>query len=114
MDWAKGYVADIGYTAGFYRETTPAHVAFAALSIGRSPGRALKPKRVLELGCGQGFGLALTAAANPDVAFEGYDFNPDHVAHARRLIEGAALGNVAVPRPASRRRRHATATMTSI
>src|SRR6185295_17070378 len=27
---------------------------------------------------------------------EGYDFNPDHVAHARRLIEGAGLSNVAV------------------
>jgi hypothetical protein len=28
------------------------------------------------LGFGNGFGLALLAAANPDVAFEGYDFNP--------------------------------------
>jgi len=96
MDWAKGYVADIGYTAGFYRETAPSHMAFAALSIGRSPGRALKPKRMLELGFGQGFGLALLAAANPDVAFEGHDFNPEHVAHARRLIEGADLANITV------------------
>ena len=96
MDWAKGYVTDIGYTAGFYRETAPSHMAFAALTLGRSPGRALNPKRVLELGCGQGFGLALLAAANPDVAFEGYDFNPEHVAHARTLAEGAALANVAV------------------
>jgi SAM-dependent methyltransferase len=96
MDWAKGYVADIGYTAGFYRETAPSHMAFAALTLGKSPGRALKPKRFLEVGFGQGFGLALLAAANPDVAFEGYDFNPEHVAHARRLIEGAELTNVAV------------------
>ena len=96
MDWAKGYVTDIGYTAGFYRETAPSHMAFAALMLGRSPGRALNPKRVLELGCGQGFGLALLAAANPDVAFEGYDFNPEHVAHARTLAEGAALSNVQV------------------
>ena len=86
MDWTKGYVADIGYTAGFFRQTTPGHLAFAALTIGRSPGRALKPQRVLELGFGQGFGLALLAAANPDITFEGCDFNPDHVAHARRLI----------------------------
>jgi SAM-dependent methyltransferase len=96
MDWAKGYVTDIGYTAGFYRETAPAHMAFAALTLGRSPGRALTPKLVLELGCGQGFGLALLAAANPDVAFEGYDFNPEHVAHARALANGAALSNVRV------------------
>lgn len=95
MDWTKGYVADVGYTAGFFRQTTPSHMAFAALTIGRSPGRALKPARVIELGFGQGFGLALLAAANPDIAFEGYDFNPDHVAHARRLIETAGLANIA-------------------
>lgn len=96
MDWTGGYVADIGYTAGFYRETAPSHMAFAALCIGRSPGRALKPRRYLELGFGQGFGLALLAAANPDIAFEGVDFNPEHVAHARRLIDGAKLDNVVV------------------
>src|SRR5438128_2562635 len=96
MDWAKGYVADIGYTAAFFRQTTPSHMAFAALTIGRSPGRARKPERVLELGFGQGFGLVLLAAANSDVAFEGYDFNPDHVAHARRLIEASSLTNIAV------------------
>jgi hypothetical protein len=59
MNWTSGYVADLGYTAGFYRETAPSHMAFAALSIGRSPGRALHPKRILELGSGQGFGLSL-------------------------------------------------------
>ncbi len=96
MSWNAGYVADIGYTAGFYRETAPGHMAFAALATGRSPGRALRPQRVLELGFGQGFGLALLAAANPDVAFEGCDFNPEHVANARRLIEGAGLANVSV------------------
>jgi SAM-dependent methyltransferase len=96
MDWTKGYVADIGYTAGFYRETAPSHMAFAALAIGRSPGRALRPKRMLELGFGQGFGLSLLAAANPDVAFEGHDFNPEHVAHARRLIADAKLANITV------------------
>lgn len=35
-------------------------------------GFALCRQRVLEFGCGQGFGLSLQAAANPDVAFEGY------------------------------------------
>jgi SAM-dependent methyltransferase len=96
MEWSGGYVADIGYTADFYRETAPSHLAFAALSVGRSPGRAFQPRRYLELGFGQGFGLALLAAANPDVEFEGYDFNPEHVAHARRLIHGAGLANASV------------------
>src|SRR6516165_3392202 len=96
MDWTGGYVADIGYTSNFYRETAPSHMAFAALSIGRSPGRALRPERMLELGFGQGFGLALLAAANPHVACEGYDFNPEHVAHAQDLIKGAGLANLKV------------------
>jgi cyclopropane fatty-acyl-phospholipid synthase-like methyltransferase len=51
---------------------------------------------MLELGFGQGFGLSLLAAANPDVTFEGHDFNPEHVAHARRLIAGAKLDNITV------------------
>jgi hypothetical protein len=96
MDWTGGYVADIGYTAGFYPETTPNHLAFAALSISRSPGRALRTERMLELGFGQGFGLALLAAANPHVECEGYDFNPEHVAHAQTLIKGAGLKNLKV------------------
>lgn len=92
----NGYVTDIGYTAGFYPETAPAHLAFAALVAGRAPGRALRPGRVLELGFGQGFGLALLAAANPDIAFEGCDFNAGHVAHARDLIAAADLANLTV------------------
>lgn len=96
MHWTRGYVADIGYTAHFYREMAPSHLAFAALLSGRSPGRALRPQRVVELGCGQGFGLALLAAANPHIAFEGYDFNPEHVAHATRLIGNAELANIEV------------------
>jgi SAM-dependent methyltransferase len=95
---AGGYVADIAYTSGFYPETAPAHLAFAALCRGRSPGLALRPRRVLELGFGQGFGLALQAAANPDIAFEGCDFNAEHVAHARGLIDDAQLANVTVSR----------------
>jgi len=90
------YIADIGYTAGFYPHTAPPHMAFAMLAAGFSPGRALRPKRVLELGFGQGFGLALLAAANPDVVFEGCDFNPEHVAHAQGLIDEAALANISV------------------
>lgn len=96
MTSTGGYVADLAYTAGFYPDTAPAHLAFAALCRRRTPGLSIRPRRVLELGFGQGFGLALLAAANPDVAFEGCDFNAAHVAHARGLIEDAGLRNVAV------------------
>ena len=91
-----GYILDIGYTAGFHPETAPRRLAFATLAAGRVPGLALRPGRVFELGVGQGFGLVLLAAANPDVAFEGCDFNPDHVAQARRFISDADLENIAI------------------
>jgi len=86
--------AEIPYTAGFYRETAPGHLAFAAIAAGCAPGVALRPRRVLELGFGRGFGVALLAAANPDVAFEGHDIGEDNVAHARRLVDLAQLENV--------------------
>jgi SAM-dependent methyltransferase len=96
MSTSGGYVADIAYTAGFYPETAPPHIAFAALCGRNSPGLAFRPRRILELGFGQGFGLALLAAANPDIAFEGSDFNAAHVAHAEMLIDAAGLRNLTV------------------
>lgn len=89
-----GYAIDIGYSAGFYPEISPSHLAFAQWCAGRTPPPP--PRRMLELGCGQGFGLALLAAANPDVAYEGCDFNADHVAHARWLAETVGLTNLYV------------------
>ena len=52
MRWTGpgGYVADVGYTANFNREIAPSNMAFAALCTGRSPGRAFRPTRMLELG----------------------------------------------------------------
>ncbi|TXM65489.1 class I SAM-dependent methyltransferase [Methylobacterium sp. WL120] len=94
--WNEGYIADIPYSLGFYRETLPAHIAFAAMSVGKHPGLCLKPERVLELGIGMGLGFTINAASNPTTHFEGVDFNPLHIAHARSLIEAAALGNVSL------------------
>ena len=96
MSSTSGYVADVPYTADFYPETAPSYIAFAALCRGTPPGLARRPRRVIELGCGQGFGLALLAASNPEVAFEGCDFNAEQVADAQSLIADAALVNVTV------------------
>ena len=94
--WSEGYVSDIAYSIGYYREMTPDHVGYAALSLGKHPGGALRPKRVLELGFGMGLGFVLGAAANPQTEFEGCDFNPEHIMHARALAEGAGLTNVTI------------------
>jgi hypothetical protein len=89
------YIRDVSYTAGFYPQLGPHWLSFATLIAGHAPGPA-RPNYVYELGIGQGFGLALLAAANPDIAFKGCDFNGGHIAQARRLIDSAALDNVAV------------------
>ena len=95
-DWSHGYNVSSGYTYGFYRELSPDWLDFTTAIKGLLPpargpfGRF----RYLELGCGQGFGLCLLAAAHPAGDFVGIDFNPEHVGHARRLAEAAGLTNI--------------------
>jgi SAM-dependent methyltransferase len=92
--WSEGYIADIPYSLGFYRETVPAHIAFASASVGKHPGLVLRPRRVLELGIGMGLGFVINAASNPATYFEGVDFNPLHIAHARGLADSADINNL--------------------
>lgn len=92
--WASGYVADLGYTYGFYRELTPNLLSFAALALGRHGPDASAPLDYCELGCGQGFSMNLLAAANPHMRFHATDFNPAQIAGARRLAAEAGLSNI--------------------
>ncbi|WP_158873984.1 class I SAM-dependent methyltransferase [Antarcticirhabdus aurantiaca] len=92
--WTDGYVADLGYTYGFYRELTPQMLSFGALAAGETPLDTASPFRFCELGCGQGFSANLLAAANPHAQFYATDFNPSQVANARALAAEAGLSNV--------------------
>lgn len=91
--WTEGYVTEIGYTHGFHVELLPWEMAAALPDAPISPGQ---PFDYCELGFGQGFTLALMAAANPQARFWGNDFNPDHVAHVRGLADAAGLTNLTV------------------
>jgi SAM-dependent methyltransferase len=93
-EWGGGYVTNIQYTTGFYRELAPAYLSFACLLEGVRPPPMGPGAAYLELGCGQGFGTNLLAAANPGMAFTGVDFMPGHIANARRLARDAGLANV--------------------
>ncbi len=93
-NWTEGYVSDVEYTEGFYREMAPSHLAFVALVMGYAPGAVGRPDHYLELASGQGFGTALLAAANPGTEFVGIDFNPAQTANARKLAEFADLTNI--------------------
>jgi SAM-dependent methyltransferase len=92
--WTDGYVADIGYTHGFYRELTPALLRFVGIAKGKRTSDLNKPSTYCELGCGQGFSANLLAAANPHIEFCATDFNPSHIVGARALASQAGSPNV--------------------
>lgn len=87
-DWTAGYVADIGYTYGYYPELNPLRVRLAFLNAGLVPpdmGTAC------ELGFGQGISANLHAAASV-IQWHGTDFNPSQAAFAQELASTAGAG----------------------
>lgn len=95
-DWTDGYVCEIDYTQGFYRELTPSFLAFCLLLKGIRPPSPTAPFSFCELGFGQGFGTNLIAAANPHGQFWGTDFNPSHGVAAQTLATAAGSDNIRV------------------
>jgi SAM-dependent methyltransferase len=92
--WSEGYVVDLDYTRGYFRELSPGHLRFVLLLAGMEPPGAAQPFTYYELGCGNGHSTALHAAANPHGRFCGVDFNPAHIHHAQKLAQDAGIGNV--------------------
>ncbi|MCB8821561.1 methyltransferase regulatory domain-containing protein [Microvirga rosea] len=94
-NWASGYVVDVDYTHGFYRELAPSYLSFLALIQGiQAPDRRKGTLAYCELGCGQGFSTNVLAAANPQIRFYATDFNPTHTVGAENLARAAQLENV--------------------
>lgn len=93
VSWANGYVADVGYTHGFYRELAPVHLNFVALSTNKR-GTSNAHGTYCELGCGQGVSTNVLAAGNPCIEFYANDFAPEQIAGARQLAREANLTNV--------------------
>lgn len=92
---SHGYNVSVGYSYGFFREMAPDWLDFCVRIAGyEPPQRHGRPLRFLDLGCGQGFGLCILAAANPDGEFVGIDLQPEHIAHGEGLARAAGLTNV--------------------
>jgi len=87
----SGYVGDVAYTLGFYRELSPTYLSLACVLNGVDGPNPTKALRYCELGCGRGYGTALLAVANPNVEFVRIDFNPSHIAEARTLASRAYI-----------------------
>ncbi len=93
-DWASGYVSELTYTHGFYRELTPALLNFSALTRNIRAPAVDEPLTYCELGCGQGFTANVLAATNPAITVHAVDFNPAQIAGARALAVQAATPNI--------------------
>jgi SAM-dependent methyltransferase len=92
--WASGYVSDVEYLAGFYREQTPSHLDLACLINAVEPPSVGADWTLCDMGCGQGINCLLLAAANPRAQIIGVDFNPAQIARARNLASHMGLQNV--------------------
>ncbi len=91
-EWASGYVTEVTYTQGYYRELSPLSMRFALHCAGYKAPPA-EGFSYGELGFGQGVSLNFHAAAHPDSQFFGADINPAHAANALEMARqsGATL-----------------------
>ncbi|MFO1200127.1 MAG: class I SAM-dependent methyltransferase [Burkholderiaceae bacterium] len=96
-DWGAGYVTDVGYLHGYFRELAPPILRFALICAGVRPPRSLSEGGLsyLELGYGQGVSLNIHAAACRG-EFWGTDFNPAHAALAQDLSKAGSVGTTAL------------------
>ncbi len=87
-DWTAGYVADIGYTFGYYTELNPQRVRLAFLNQG-----LVFPQMgaACELGFGQGLSANIHAAASV-AEWHGTDFNPSQAGFAQELACASGAG----------------------
>ena len=84
-NWTSGYVADIGYTYGYYNELNPNRANLAVLNAGYAP-----PSSGVhcELGFGQGMSVNIHAAASGSTWYAN-DFNPSQAAFAQSLASAS-------------------------
>ncbi|MBF0124431.1 MAG: class I SAM-dependent methyltransferase [Magnetococcales bacterium] len=87
-DWSDGYVTEINYSYGYFRELSPTLQRFILLAKGLVP--PVDSGAVLELGYGQGISAVVHAAATGQ-PFWGTDFNPAHAANALGLTNAAGM-----------------------
>ena len=92
--WSEGYVSDVDYTYGYYREMSPDLLRIIALIKGYSVYNTGEPINYCELGCGQGYTVNLLAAANPQMKIFANDFNPTQIAGARSLSSESGITNI--------------------
>ncbi len=87
-DWTAGYVADVGYTFGYYTELNPLRLRLAFLNAGLAFPEV---GTACELGFGQGMSANIHAAALASQWF-GTDFNPSQAGFAQEVAAASGAG----------------------
>ena len=90
-----GYFAEGNYPSGFHPKFSPAWIDSVLHRAGIVAPRDRRwDFRLVDVGCGDGTGLVLLAAAYPDSEFLGIDAMPEHIAAAEALTATLGLTNV--------------------
>lgn len=90
-----GYVADSRYPSKFHQPIQPPWIdAALALNGLAAPRSSDEPFTLVDLGCGDGIGLILSAASHPRGRFIGLDAMPEHVERGTALIAALGLDNI--------------------
>lgn len=95
-DGIDGYVDDSLYPSSFHQPFTPPWIDAMLVRHGIAPPRARPrdPFAAVDLGCGDGIGLILCAAAHPEGRFLGIDAMPGHVARGQAIVAELGLANI--------------------
>jgi SAM-dependent methyltransferase len=94
MDWKDGYITEVEYVHGVYRELGPSALNMVLLLQSMEPVALQEGFTYCDLGCGHGESINLFAACHPEGEFHAIDFNYAHIAGARGLARQADIGNV--------------------
>jgi SAM-dependent methyltransferase len=90
-----GYVADSLYPSSFHQPFTPPWTDAILRHHGvQPPRRPRAPFTLLDMGCGDGVGLSLLAAAHPEGRFFGLDALPGHIERGEAHARAVGLSNL--------------------
>lgn len=92
MTWNLGYVSELDYTFGYYKQLNPLNAQFAAMLSGVEPP---KINNACELGFGQGLSFNFHAL-HTEIDWYGNDFNPQQAQFAKGLNSAGKLNSLIV------------------
>ncbi len=94
-DTLDGYVSDSLYPSSFHQAFTVPWTDAVLCHRGFAPPRSRRGSfTLIDLGCGDGLGLILNAAAHPEAHFIGIDAIPGHIARGQAIISQLRLANI--------------------